>query len=277
MIWISWLSKRTGAALLAGVVLMQANAPVSAQTTGGTGGTGLGNLGGGGGGGGGGGAGTSSSAAGTASAGSAFSNLGPSTNMGPTVTIGGQGSNTRGGSGTTNIPSASNPLGNYYYNPLQYGIISSGASLPNAGSLASTFGQPVFGTATTNTTGATGTGGQAATTQGAGFTTLGRSRAPAYYTALSPDFVMPQHAPGKLQRQLEGVLERTIGQKGQNIRVQIVEGSRVILRGEIETPRDRERAETQVRITPGVDDVQNLLVITGSARSASGPIQRASN
>jgi len=197
--------------------------------------------------------------------------------MGPSVTIGGQGVSNRGtGSGSTNIPSTSNVFGPYYYSPYQYGIITSGTSLPSATSLQSNFGQPLYGTATTNTTGATGTG-QTATTQGAGFTTLGRSRAPAYYTALSPDFVMPQYAPGKLQSQLQRVLERTIGQRGQNIRVQVVDGARVILRGQVESPRDFERAEAQVRITPGVDDVQNQLTITGSAQSGTGPIQRASN
>jgi hypothetical protein len=275
-LWTGWISRKTRAyGMLAGVALLLANSPLCAQTT--TGGGGLGNLGGAGTGaaGGGGGGGNTSGVASQAA--NLIGNLGPTPGMGPSVTIGGQGVTNRGtGPGSTNIPSSSNVFGPFYYNPYQYGIITTGTSLPSATSLQSTFGQPLYGTATTTTGQAAGTGGLGTTAnQGAGFTTLGRSRAPAYYTALSADFPMPQRSPGKLQNELQGILQRTL--KAQPIQVRVSDDGRVILRGEVASPRDRERAESQVRITPGVEDVVNEIVVSGTARSLAAPIQRASN
>jgi hypothetical protein len=287
--WVCRVSNRITRAcpLLAGVVLFLASSPAPAQTAGGTtgggttGGTGLGNLGGGATGGGGGGAGGGGGSSNLTTAGqSAFGSLGPSTGMGPTVSIGGP-ANARGAAngvaGTVSIPTTSNPLGSFYYNYLQYGInTSGGGSISNATSLQSTFGQPLFGTATTTTGQAAGAAGAgAATNQGAGFTTLGRSRAPAYYTALSEDFPLPQRSTGKLQNEVQGILQRTL--KGQPIQVRVSDDGRVILRGAVATARDRERAELQVRITPGVEDVVNELTFTGIASTTAAPIQRASN
>jgi hypothetical protein len=272
MIRMSWISKRARASLLAGMGLMLANSPVWAQTTGGTS---LGTLGGTGGTGGAGGGAVSANSSGVASQTAPPTPLGPTANMGPSISVGGQGATNRGGgSGTTNIPSTSNVFAPYYFNPYQYGIIASGVTLPNATGLSSTFGQPTYANATTNTTNAAGTGG-ATTNQGAGFNTLGRSLAPAYYTALSPDFVMPERPPGKLQNDIQGILQRTL--KGQPIQVRVSDDGRVILRGVVASARDRERAEMQVRITPGVEDVVNELTFTGTARSSAAPIQRASN
>jgi hypothetical protein len=274
MIRISWISKRVRASLLAGIVLILANSPVSAQATGGgslstlggAGSTTAGGMGGTG----------STGSTGVASQTAPQTPLGPTTNMGPQVTIRSP-TAAFGGTGAANIPATSNPLAPYYYNLYQFGLNTSGTS-GNQSSPSSTFGQPLYGTVTTSTANPASTAGQAATSQGTGFTTLGRSRAPAYYTALSEDFVMPQYPAGKIQNDLQRVIQRSSALKGQNIQI-VVEGSRVILRGEVTGARERERAEAQVRVTPGIYDydVQNDLRVTGTAGATAATIQRASH
>ena len=138
--WVCRVTNRITRAcpILAGVVLFLAASPAPAQTTGGTslGNLGGGGTGGGGGGGGGGGTGAAGGTSNTPTAGqSAFGSLGPSTGMGPTVSIGGQ-ANARGAAngvaGTVSIPTTSNPLGSFYYNYAQYGIKD---TIPGWGSL----------------------------------------------------------------------------------------------------------------------------------------------
>jgi hypothetical protein len=182
------------------------------------------------------------------------------------MAIGGSSSGIGPGAGsTTGVPTTYNPFRTFYTNALQPGLGSSSASTlgNSSASTAGNFGQPQFDTVTSTATG-TSTAGQALT-QGSGatgFSTLGMSKAPAYSTALSPDFPFAPTSSVKLGNAARAALERSSALQGQNIQLQM-NGPQAILRGRVSQDRMRRLAEGLVRLTPGVQDVVNELQVTG--------------
>jgi hypothetical protein len=170
----------------------------------------------------------------------------------------------------TTIPTASNPLRNYYNNLYQPGSIPPGSTSTLAAFTSSSqggFGQPLYGalTATATVTSA-GLAGPQAT--GAGFTSIGQTRSLPYITTLSPDFAVPRRSATRLRSQLRALLQRSSALRDAgNIRL-VVTNAGVILRGQVNGARERRLAEALIRMTPGVQDVRNeLQVLTPVGRS----------
>jgi hypothetical protein len=169
--------------------------------------------------------------------------------------------------GVTTIPSSSNPLRSYYNNFWQAGITGPGATtLPGTFSSSSLggFGQPLYGTTGTAIASVAGLGG--AQPSGAGFTSIGVPKTLPYITALSPDFPRPRRSTRQLRQQLRAVLSGSSAlQNGAGIRL-AVKNSRVTLRGQVPDARVRRLAEALIRMTPGVQDVQNNLQVGTGTR-----------
>lgn len=170
---------------------------------------------------------------------------------------GGMGFATRGATTTTG-PSTSNPFRASYVN-----IFAKGAASTK------TFGQPTYATVTTTTAGGftggqgrgglTGLGG--AGSESTGFSTVGIRRAPAYFTTLAPDLPVIFAAPPVLLGELRATLEITDAIRSKNGIQIVMEGNTVVLRGRVENDRERRLAEGMVRLTPGVREVRNELVV----------------
>jgi osmotically-inducible protein OsmY len=105
----------------------------------------------------------------------------------------------------------------------------------------------------------------------AGFNSSGINRAPAFQTTLA--FPLPQVVPTKLQAETAQVLARaTVLPSRDNIQVTVEKngsGSLVVLRGEVADSRERRLAESLIRLTPGVHDVRNDLVVRPPAPAAA--------
>ena len=93
-----------------------------------------------------------------------------------------------------------------------------------------------------------------------GASTVGIRRAPQYYT--EPVFDMPTRAPvGTIREDLQRSLtESTMLRSGSQISV-IAQGESVVLRGRVANDREKRVAEAMVRMTPGVREVVNELVV----------------
>jgi hypothetical protein len=99
----------------------------------------------------------------------------------------------------------------------------------------------------------------------------GRSNASLIRTELSVGFDAPaansQKLSSTLTQQLAGLPAlhwRTPGQVE-------IQGRMAILRGVVATEHDRDLAERVVRLAPGVEQVQNQLVVASSAKTAKSP------
>jgi hypothetical protein len=200
-----------------------------------------------------------------------FTNLAPTAGLGPAVAIGGAAAGRGGlaGPGVVAIPSATNPLRSYYNNFWQAGIIPPGGATAT-GSFSSAalggFGQPLYGAAPA----AAAVTGMASMSQGgAGFTSIGTPRTPPYVTALSPDFPRPRRSARQLRLQLRAVLDRSSALQGAGVIRLAVKNGRIIVRGQVRNERDRRLAEALIRMTPGVQDVQNELRVPTTGTSLS--------
>lgn len=94
----------------------------------------------------------------------------------------------------------------------------------------------------------------------AGFSTVGTSRAVPYVTSL--DFTPTRAAAtvGSLQADLQQVVARSSFLTSRNIQV-IADGGALVMRGEVRDDRERRFAEGLLRLTPGVRDLRNELVV----------------
>src|SRR5262249_38996831 len=101
-------------------------------------------------------------------------------------------------------------------------------------------------------------------TQGVNFSTTGQRRTPAYVTAIGFDRPNPPvAAPSRLQADLQDVLARSSRlSNGNGLRVTVENGT-VVLRGSVPPLRERRLAEGMMRLTPGVADVRNELLVNG--------------
>jgi hypothetical protein len=161
--------------------------------------------------------------------------------------------------------------GRYYGNPLAVGIpttSSVGSQYLRAFPTTLVFAQPTYGntatvTATTTRLGVGGAGGTAVLTVSpspyGGANTAGIRRAPAYI--VEPVFDRPPRPTGDVLRSdLQSIVARSERLPSRDrIRV-TVDGSTVVLRGDVRDERERRLAEAVVRLTPGVREVRNLLV-----------------
>jgi hypothetical protein len=269
---------------VAGTVALVAVAPASAQTagggaTGGAGGSILGGSSSGGGvlggsssGGGAGGASPSGSFLGT-TGGSFAGNPGGGLFVGTTTTgttgsytgttTAGRAGGVSGSSGLAQVPTTQNSLQPFYANPLAQGqnLTTTQSLLNTTTTTSGTFGQPTLGTTKTTTTrrGAATT----STAGGTGLSTVGQVRSPAYMTVLG--FTPPRPAPAQLQSTAAQVLARSSSlPSAGNIQVG-TEGETVVLRGSVADDRERRLAENLLRLTPGIRQIRNELVVRPAA------------
>ncbi|MEI7684880.1 MAG: BON domain-containing protein [Planctomycetota bacterium] len=255
------------------ICLFGVTAPAFAQTTTGgtTGSTGGTTTGGSSTGGGGGGSTVSSSGSGTASRAGATTGNGSGGPFSGTVPSGFNGGNaastatnsaTGAAAGTASVPGANNPWRTTYGNPYAIGqSVMGGTTAGKTGAAAKGFGQPIYTTSTTNV-GVTGLN-QNSSNSGAGFNNMNLSKSPRYTTALGEDIALPTHSPAQLQAKVQDILARSSQiRDGRQIRV-VVDGDRVFLVGNVGSERERRIAESMIRLTPGVGDVENRLALSG--------------
>jgi hypothetical protein len=160
-------------------------------------------------------------------------------------------------------------------NPLSTGVYTIGASgtATVTGGTKAMLGQPtytqIYGPQTTGTAspalgGANLNLGTIGGNSGAGvtaFSTFGTYRAPPYVTTLGDTVPLVSHAATDMERKLEGILLNSSAlQKVRNLDVS-VNSEGVVLRGQVNTAKERRLAESMVRLTPGVRVVRNELTI----------------
>jgi hypothetical protein len=110
--------------------------------------------------------------------------------------------------------------------------------------------------------GATGIGGVGAAGLSygipVGFSTVGAPRFGSYITTLA--FRPPQAVVGRVQNDVQQVVSNSTFLSSRNIQL-AMDGNTVIIRGEVGDERERRLAEGMVRLTPGVRQLRNELVI----------------
>jgi hypothetical protein len=222
-------------------------------------------------------------------------------NAGATGTFTGSFTGATASSSSRSTYGSTGPMGRYMANPLAIGFPSTQTTTNRSGgstgnqtlwyTQALPFGTPTYGTASlmTTTTGTTGTLGSTGSLGGSnpfGGSTLGGSnpfgsntlgtanqatrpftgassigvrRAPAYTTTLAFDYT-PRTATS-VRTDLDRVLSSTSRLPSRDsIRFEM-DGSTVVLRGQVRNERERRLAEALVRLTPGVREVRNELVV----------------
>jgi hypothetical protein len=202
---------------------------------------------------------------------------------GGTSTLGGSGGTGTLGGGTTRptggratagsfAPAQSNVFGGTYGNPLYVGRPgSTNLSLKTPGG----FGTATYGTTTGTTTtpgGRTAGGGRATINSGTQGGTSNQNTSTTVVTHIAEmKFPVAPVVPSALQADLQGQLSRSSMWKGPaNVTVEIVGGT-VVLRGQVADADDRRMAEGMVRLTPGVRDVQNEIVLPSSPPPSTSP------
>jgi hypothetical protein len=155
-----------------------------------------------------------------------------------------------------------NPWVSSYANPVSQGLPAN--YYPNSGIFGApstatpTFGKALYpATSTTTSTGVNATSSQTP----AGFSTIGIPRAPVYSTVLSEDMPVVMRTPPELLANVRDSIDRsTYFDNRGKIQIDMV-GTTVKLSGQVESAKERRIAEGLVRMTPGVRDVQNDLVV----------------
>jgi hypothetical protein len=238
---------------VAGAVLLAAAAPAGAQVKSSTG-SGLSSSG----------SGLSSSGSGLGSSGLGSSSLGSSSSGLSSMGLGSTGLSSTGLSGSTTGSTSGTGrtggtaaigstsfLGANYANPMAAGL-PSGMAQP-------AFGNPLIKVSNTNT-GRTTTTGTISTSNNNNFGLgVGVRRAPQYVSALHGDVSVRPVVPSRLQTDIQQTIARSsrLTLPGQ-VRV-VMDGATVVLQGSVANPRERQLAESLVRLTPGVRLVRNEL------------------
>jgi BON domain len=195
-----------------------------------------------------------------------------------------------GSSGVTN-PSGTSPISSvnfqqpYMASPLTSGF-GSNMSLKSQNTLAlaaatgsantvvtgkGTFGVTEYKVTTTNpvlnnnirATAAAASAGTISTSAAVGFTTAGTPRAPKFVTNISPRMMVPAMPPAQIQASLNTVLAQSASAlpTGRNLNVAVGDQNVVVLRGTVATEDERRFAEGLIRLTPGVQYVDNQIQI----------------
>lgn len=170
---------------------------------------------------------------------------------------GGAGGAARTGTGATGIPAASNlyskAFGNPYATAFTTGVV--GTSMTTT---AKPFGQATY--TISNVANVAAGAANASAKSGSNFSTIGTRRAPSFITVMSPDMPRVTHKPAEMRAELVRSLEASTFLKDKKVDV-TVEGVVVTLKGEVGSERERAIVEGMVRMTPGVRDVRNELVV----------------
>ena len=170
------------------------------------------------------------------------------------------------GASATGIPSSANPFANTYVTPQSLGLPSLYANtFGQLQKVTGTFGKGLYlpNASTTASSGAAST----TTNAGTGFNTAPTPRAPLYVTVLGDDIPFKTHASSDLYANLKAAIDRSTFVKSKDtIEVQVAAGT-VILRGQVGSDRERRMVEGMMRLTPGVQNVQNELQIPGIAKN----------
>jgi len=170
---------------------------------------------------------------------------------------------TNTGSSATTTPSTSNPFYYTYANPSSLGMPSIYATnLGPPTKYTGTMGKGLYLNAATTSSSTTGS---TTTNAGVGFSTQPTPRSPAYYTVLGEGLTPKAYAAGNVSAELkQKFAASSYFKKGDAIQVQVASNGVVLLRGQVASESERIRAEGMIRITPGVNDVQNeLQVVAG--------------
>jgi hypothetical protein len=161
----------------------------------------------------------------------------------------------------TGIPSTSNYLGSAYVNYFSLGLPqnyqNSFGAKNTSGNLTGTFGKYIYvpnpAAATAPTT--------SVSNQGTGFGTFGQPRAPVYSTALAETFPVVQPQLSWVQNDVRNTIASSSMLKNRASIQTDMKGAIVLLNGVVGSETERATAEGMVRMTPGVQDVQNNLVV----------------
>jgi hypothetical protein len=168
---------------------------------------------------------------------------------------------TNSGASTSTTPSTSNPFYYTYGNPSSLGLPSIYATnLGPPTKYTATMGVGLYLNAATNSTSGAGS---TTTNAGVGFSTQPTPRAPSYFTVLGEGLAPRQYSSKKLATDLNQRFANADSKyfnSRDKIRVDVADGV-VLLRGQVASESERIRAEGWVRITQGVNDVQNLLQV----------------
>jgi hypothetical protein len=125
------------------------------------------------------------------------------------------------------------------------------------------FGQPIYATVTSTTSGATGARGQGA---GATNSTAATATAPPRFTiALDVGAPAPAEArrlgASRLQADVQGIVANsTMFSNNKSIQIGMDQGT-LVMRGKVASDRERRMAEGLVRLSPGVNSVRNELQV----------------
>jgi hypothetical protein len=166
----------------------------------------------------------------------------------------------------TSTPSNANPFGSTYVNyftlgqPQNYqGKFGAQNVTPN---ITGTFGKYIYVANPSTTTG----GASAATTQGVGFSTFPQPRAPVYTTAFAENFPVVRPTIAQVHADASDAIARSSMLKNKDTIQVVTNGPVVLLNGSVGSETERITAEGMVRMTPGVADVQNNLVVDPSKK-----------
>ena len=161
----------------------------------------------------------------------------------------------------TSTPSSANPWGSTYVNyftlgqPQNYqGKFGAQNVTPN---ITGTFGKYIYVANPSTSTG----GASASNTQAVGFSTGTQPRTPVYTTGFADNFPVIRPTIAQVQADASDAIARSSMLKNKDsIRV-VTNGPVVLLNGSVGSETERLTAEGMVRMTPGVADVQNNLVV----------------
>jgi len=166
----------------------------------------------------------------------------------------------------TTVPSNSNLFGSNYVNYFTLGLPANyqkkfGAQ--NTSGMTGTFGKYIY----VANPSANNAAAPAASNQALGFSTFAQGpRAPAYSTAFAETFpvVLPQLA--TVQAEARDAIARSSMLKNRTSIQVGTNGAIVLLNGTVGSDTERSVAEGMIRMTPGVQDVQNNLVVDPSKK-----------
>jgi hypothetical protein len=211
--------------------------------------------------------GSSSGGIGSSSSIGSSSGIGSATTSGSTgsgiATLGATGNKGKSTSSTTNvIPAASDPFITTYSSPYALGLSGVSTSFSSSSGSSSSvtgtgFGKPAYAVTTTTTQ---GTANSSTTINSEGWSTLNIPKTPPYMTVLSDNIPIVSHAPSQLQGVLLNTLDQATFLKDKKGIFLAVDGSTVLLKGQVANERERRVVEGFVRMTPGVRNVVNELI-----------------
>jgi len=204
---------------------------------------------------------------------------------------------TVGSMAATAIPTKNNPFTTYMGSAYAAGMGSTNTLTPNNSLTSSssgtssvsnfqllealsatqgstTFGTPLFPQSKTAT--GTGLGGLGGATQTAGrfagMTTFSMRRAPAFVTAIADNLKPNLYSslvppPKQMVLELRSALDRSTSLKAPSNILLHIEENTVVLTGVVASDKERRLAEGLVRVTPGVRDVRNELVVNRPSKN----------